>query len=106
MSRPWLLWLNLDTLLPPWKVPTDYCDTYFQDEEAEDEEELLTTLGLLLRDQGYNVIAVKMAEDALMIVQKSAPDLILAAACVFSFTNKCIGELTWLSANPITWRRT
>src|SRR5437667_12671141 len=44
----------------------------------EDEEELLSTLGSLLRDQGYEVTDVKMAEDALGIILHSVPDLILA----------------------------
>ncbi len=44
----------------------------------EDEPELLSTVGLLLRDQGYNVLDVKRAEDALPLIQKSPPDLILA----------------------------
>lgn len=44
----------------------------------EDEPELLRTVGQLLRDQGYDVVGVKRAEDALPLIQKSAPDLILA----------------------------
>jgi DNA-binding response OmpR family regulator len=44
----------------------------------EDEVELLATVGLLLRDQGYNVIDAKRAEDALTHIAQSAPDLILA----------------------------
>lgn len=44
----------------------------------EDEEELLMTVGALLRDQGYNVVMVKRAEDASVILQREPPDLILA----------------------------
>ena len=44
----------------------------------EDEDELLDTIGLLLREQGYDVIDAKKGEDALEIAQESAPDLILA----------------------------
>lgn len=44
----------------------------------EDEPELLSTVTLILRDQGYNVLDAKKAEDALTMIQKSAPDLILA----------------------------
>ena len=43
----------------------------------EDEPELLTTVGVLLRDQGYNVIDAQRAEDALVFLQKSIPDLFL-----------------------------
>ena len=40
----WLLWVDLATLLPPWEVPAEFSDPYFQDvedeeESAEDEEE-------------------------------------------------------------------
>lgn len=34
----WLLWVDLATLLPPWEVPAEFSDPYFQ--ELEDEEEL------------------------------------------------------------------
>ena len=44
----------------------------------EDEPELLNTVSLILRDQGYHVLDAKKAEDALTIIQKSTPDLILA----------------------------
>jgi DNA-binding response OmpR family regulator len=44
----------------------------------EDEDELLDTVGMLLRDQGYDVVDAKRGEDALDIVQKTTPDLILA----------------------------
>jgi DNA-binding response OmpR family regulator len=44
----------------------------------EDEAELLNTLGMLLRDQGYNVIDATRGEDALTFIRQSAPDLILA----------------------------
>ena len=44
----------------------------------EDEEELLATVENLLNDQGYNVVTVKRAEEALELVRKSPPDLILA----------------------------
>ena len=44
----------------------------------EDEEELLTTVGALLRDQSYNVTAVESAEDALVEMHRKPPDLILA----------------------------
>jgi len=41
----WLLWLDLASLLPPWRVPADFLDPYFappqpeEDEEDEDEDE-------------------------------------------------------------------
>ena len=44
----------------------------------EDEEELLNTLGKVLRDLGYDVIAVLDAEDALMKIEETTPDLIVA----------------------------
>jgi DNA-binding response OmpR family regulator len=44
----------------------------------EDEAELLNTVGNLLRDIGYDVMAVLDAEDALMKIEETSPDLILA----------------------------
>ena len=44
----------------------------------EDEPELLKTVSLILRDQGYTVLDAKKAKDALTMIQKAAPDLILA----------------------------
>ncbi|MBI5475242.1 MAG: response regulator [Ignavibacteriales bacterium] len=44
----------------------------------EDEDELLLTLGTLLRDQGYAVIETKTAEEALDLLKKTTPDLIIA----------------------------
>lgn len=44
----------------------------------EDEDELLLTLGSLLRDQRYNVIETKTAEDALKTLKEINPDLIIA----------------------------
>ncbi len=44
----------------------------------EDEEELLSTVGNLLFDQGYTVIRAENAEKALKAMQTSTPDLILA----------------------------
>ena len=44
----------------------------------EDEQQLLSTVGNLLLEQGYNVIKVENAEEALRSIQGSAPDLILA----------------------------
>jgi DNA-binding response OmpR family regulator len=44
----------------------------------EDEQELLSTVALLLRDNGYRVIDVSKAEDALKIIGKATPDLIIA----------------------------
>jgi DNA-binding response OmpR family regulator len=44
----------------------------------EDELQLLSTVGNLLLEQGYNVIKVTNAEEALRSIQSSAPDLILA----------------------------
>ena len=44
----------------------------------EDEQELVDAVGNLLRDHGYDVITTARAEDALQIMQKSTPDLILA----------------------------
>ena len=44
----------------------------------EDEVELLSTVGLVLREKGYEVLEVKSAEDALKMLKKSPPDLILA----------------------------
>ena len=41
-AGPWLLWLDLTTLLPPWNIPENYRELYFQEDEAEespDEEE-------------------------------------------------------------------
>ena len=43
----------------------------------EDELELVTTVSLLLRDQGYDVVGVVNAEDALEFIEKSIPDLFL-----------------------------
>ena len=45
---------------------------------VEDEDELLATVGLVLREKGYDVVAVKSAEDALKLLKKTSPDLILA----------------------------
>jgi DNA-binding response OmpR family regulator len=44
----------------------------------EDEQELLFSVGNLLVDQGYNVIKAENAEQALLLMQKNTPDLILA----------------------------
>ncbi len=44
----------------------------------EDEEELLNTIGNLLRDTGYDVTAVLDAEDALMKLEELTPQLIIA----------------------------
>ena len=44
----------------------------------EDEDELLTTVGALLRDQGYQVLQTVRAEEALLMLKESKPDLILA----------------------------
>ena len=44
----------------------------------EDEEELLSTLGNLLLEQGYQVVRAQSAEKALKTLQDTPPDLILA----------------------------
>ena len=44
----------------------------------EDEKELLTTVSMLLRDQGYQVIDAEKGEDALTLAAETTPDLILA----------------------------
>jgi len=44
----------------------------------EDEEELLRSISQLLREQGYLVISVPRAEDALTELSTHSPDLILA----------------------------
>ena len=44
----------------------------------EDELELLETMGLLLREQGYEVISASRAEEALEIAKSSTFNLILA----------------------------
>jgi DNA-binding response OmpR family regulator len=44
----------------------------------EDEGELLETIGMVLREQGYAVVGMKRAEDALTSLKSSRPDLILA----------------------------
>ncbi len=44
---------------------------------VEDEEELLTTVTTLLRDQGYTVIDRVSAEEGLEVVEKETPDLLL-----------------------------
>jgi CheY-like chemotaxis protein len=44
----------------------------------EDEKEFLSTVSSLLRDIGYNVVEVLNAERALEILEKTAPDLIIA----------------------------
>ena len=44
----------------------------------EDEAELLTALGNLLRDQGYDVLEANSAETALKRLEERVPDLILA----------------------------
>lgn len=44
----------------------------------EDEAELLDTLAMLLREQGYGVIAVRGAEEAIEQLKTATPDLILA----------------------------
>lgn len=44
----------------------------------EDEEELLTALGNLLRDHGYLVVAAESAELALKQLEEGTPDLIIA----------------------------
>ncbi len=40
-TGPWLLWLDLATLLPPWDIPENYRELYFQEEvdELPDEDE-------------------------------------------------------------------
>lgn len=43
----------------------------------EDEPELLKTVAVLLRDQGYDVIDVVKAEDALILIKESIPALFL-----------------------------
>ena len=35
----WLLWLDFATTRPPWSVPQDFLDSYFQQEPDEDDEE-------------------------------------------------------------------
>ena len=44
----------------------------------EDEEELLNTVGQALTDRGYSVVGVVSAEEALVYLQDSAPNLIVA----------------------------
>lgn len=44
----------------------------------EDEEELRTAAGTMLRDQGYRVLTVDSGEAAMEMVRSKAPDLILA----------------------------
>ena len=44
----------------------------------EDEEELLSTVGNLLYEQGYQVVRAENAEKALKTLQEFPPDLILA----------------------------
>jgi len=44
----------------------------------EDEQELLATVGTLLRDNGYSVIESTSAEDAQKKLQEHTPDLIIA----------------------------
>lgn len=44
----------------------------------EDEQELLETVTQLLRDQGYKVVAAEGAEQAIELMKKTVPDLILA----------------------------
>jgi CheY-like chemotaxis protein len=44
----------------------------------EDEKEYLATLSELLRERGYNVIETNNAEDGLVSIGKTQPDLILA----------------------------
>jgi arylsulfatase A-like enzyme len=38
-AGPWLLWLDLTTLLPPWDVPDNYRELYFQEDADESPEE-------------------------------------------------------------------
>lgn len=38
-AGPWLVWLDLTTLLPPWEVPGNYRELYFQEEDAEEPPE-------------------------------------------------------------------
>ncbi|MBI1917308.1 MAG: sulfatase-like hydrolase/transferase [Planctomycetes bacterium] len=35
----WLLWVDLATLLPPWEVPAEFSDPYFQELEHEEESD-------------------------------------------------------------------
>ena len=44
----------------------------------EDEQELMETVGNLLRDQGYTVVAAEGAEQAIELMKKVTPDLIIA----------------------------
>ncbi len=44
----------------------------------EDEKQYLTTLSELLRERGYSVIETNSAEEALVSIGKTAPDMILA----------------------------
>lgn len=73
----------------------------------EDEPELLSTLGNLLRDQGYQVNVIKTAEDALKQVEQSHPDLILIDIKLpgmdgFDFFNE-IRKNKALSATPVVF---
>ena len=43
----------------------------------EDEDELLTTVGGLLREQGYDVVIAVKAEEALQVIEKTTPDMFL-----------------------------
>ncbi len=38
-AENWLLWVDLATPIPPWDLPADFAEHYFQDEVAEAEED-------------------------------------------------------------------
>jgi arylsulfatase A-like enzyme len=38
-EKSWLLWVDLDTLLPPWELPDDYQHLYFEPNGAEEEDD-------------------------------------------------------------------
>jgi CheY-like chemotaxis protein len=45
---------------------------------VEDEEDLISILGTVLNDEGYNVSKASSAEEALLLCESARPDLILS----------------------------
>ncbi len=66
----------------------------------EDEVQLLTTVGAVLRDNGYSVVESLTAEDALVKLGENTPDLILADIKLpgidgFDFFNQVRANEAW-----------
>jgi arylsulfatase A-like enzyme len=84
----WLLWIDLATLLPPWNVPPEFQEPYFQEEAEEgveeEESEALTPMsevpdGLLDRDDDYLFLSVQTSYAAAVTYVDAALGQLLEA---------------------------